>query len=162
MSPTVDVSKLPGAAFWQANGMWPNIPINEFNAETNIANAQNARDLAAFNVACNSYMQEGIAARNNNTAIPAKPIAKASILVVKQAAADGSGLWIAQTDGPVLGVCPDLPPLVVSAPSTGMFSQAAVTASTALTVDQKLDSMAVTLNYIKARLDAAMGPVATP
>lgn len=146
---TIDVFKLPDARFFVLNTLFPNIAANEFASRTKDVAARNAQGASAFDFACRTWLSNASLARAAGHELPAKPISPPSRTIVQQEA-DG-GTWIAETDGPVYGVCPDLPEPVKADPNvTGLVLKGTPVQPTQ---DQKLDSIASTVAGTDAKVD---------
>lgn len=157
----MDISTLPNAEFHPISGLFPNIVNNEIAAQQRAVDARNVQGQADFDFLVKEWLSAATLVRNADAAatLPAKPISPKSWTLALQ---DGNvnsqaGKWMVQVqDGPGYGTCPDLPKPVKTSPSnaTGL-----VVAGTPVqpTIDQKLDSIAVSLLDIQKMLKQAMG-----
>ena len=146
----VEVKDLPDAKFYPTFAMFPHIADNTFAAEQRAVVATNLAGKNQFDNLCLQWLSDASIARNAGAVIPPKPVSALSRVIVRQEV-DG-GTWIAQTDGPAFGVCPDLPAPIATTPG---HMTGAVPAGTPdqPTQDQKLDSIAVGLIDANAKLD---------
>ena len=138
----LDVKSLPGANFFVASALGANIADNEYMAETATIRQQNTAGKNKFDYSVKQWVNDATNARNAKQPLPPKPISPASTLVVRQDVDSGS--WIAQTPGPVFGVCPDLPAEEAYVQGTP-FSSLPVGV---LTIEQKLDDLRITVHGI--------------
>ena len=154
----VDVSTLPESSFHAFSALFPNIVDNEIAGQQRVVDGLNLKGKAAFNDEIAKWLSAAALVRNADpkATLPAKPISPNSWVVVVQDGKIGvqPGKWVVQVQsGPVYGVCPDLPPLV---PTPTDFSGRASLPSQP-TQDQKLDSIAATVQNIEKMLKEALG-----
>lgn len=151
-------SSLPDYRFVAANTLFPGIPDREVIAEQNSVNILNASEGGKFQYACSQWLSDAGLARNNNQPLPVKPVSPPSWVVINQDGvneAGTSGKYIArQQIGPVYGVCPDLPMLTHTNPSTGTIASGPVQP---VTQDQKLDAIMATVLNIETLLKKGLG-----
>lgn len=118
MSETANVAELPGAKFIGVYVMFPEMANQAYVSEKQSLDALNVQAKSSFEYQCRQWMAQAEVARATKVPLPPKPISPKSRIVVRQeVGAPNAGTWMAQTDGPDFGVCPDLPPVVVPAPS---------------------------------------------
>ena len=154
----VQVKDMPGARFFGYYPSFPDIANSTFAAETLTLETANTQEKGHFEYLCRQWLSDAAIARENKTALPPKPISPASKVVLRQDLPNNGGTWIVQTDGPIFGVCPDLPPVDKAPIDTGITGMV----STEPSIDQKLNSIGLTLNKMAADLAAIKANTAKP
>lgn len=154
MSDTItDVSKLPGAHFAPLMGMWPQMVDQAFSFEQQSAALANSTAQGRFNFLCTQWTSDATLARNAGLPLPPKPISPPSKIAMRQDVSGGT--WIAQADGPVFGVCPDLPALNGTPGGVTGIVPSGTTAQP--TQDEKLNSLGVSVSQALSLLGNVSG-----
>ena len=150
MTTTTDVSTLLGAVFYQTLALYPTMADNAVSSVQKQLDTQNDTLKSQFANVCAQWLNDGVIARNAGAAIPPKPVAPLTKVVARQDIQ--GGLWLAEVDGPPVGVCPDLP----APPAVMTKLPSPIPTSNQPTMDQKLDAVASMLGALKTSVDAIL------
>lgn len=97
-----------GANYYPRLAGYPEYAATQVAAIGRQLDGQNRNAKAIFDGAVAQWLSEAGGAQDRGAPIPPKPVAPA--LAMLETYETAAGVWQWQTDGPPVGVCPDLPP----------------------------------------------------